>query len=136
MISSIVEQKKPDRRSFSVGPFFGPPIILDLHGDVIAQSALANEIRSSGRNRHASIRVRVLQRMAMASADHWLTVTEYQTADLVRAGYPTEAISLIRNGVDLNLFQPLPQPTEPKFMFAYVGEFQVWQGIENLIVGL
>jgi glycosyltransferase involved in cell wall biosynthesis len=105
-----------------------------LHGDVIAQSALANEIRSSGRNRRASVRVRVLQRMAMVSADHWLTVTGYQTTDLVRAGYPAEAISLIRNGVDLNLFQPLPQPTKPTFMFAYVGEFQVWQGIENLIL--
>ena len=60
-------------------------------------------------------------------------MTGYQTADLVREGYPADAISLIRNGVDLNLFQPLPQPTEPTFMFAYVGEFQVWQGIENLI---
>jgi len=119
---------------FFCRPFLRAPVILDLHGDVIAQSALANEIRSSGRNRRASVRVRVLQGMAMASADHWLTVTGYQTADLVREGYPVDAISLIRNGVDLNLFQPLPQPTEPKFMFAYLGEFQVWQGIENLIL--
>jgi glycosyltransferase involved in cell wall biosynthesis len=118
---------------FFCRPFLRVPVILDLHGDVIAQSALANEIRSSGRNRRSSARVRLLQRMAMASADHWLTVTGYQTADLVREGYPAKAISLVRNGVDLKLFQPLPQPDEPKFMFAYVGEFQVWQGIENLI---
>jgi glycosyltransferase involved in cell wall biosynthesis len=118
---------------FFCRPFLKPPVILDLHGDVIAQSALANEIRSSGRSRHASIRVRILQSMAMATADHWLTVCKYQTDDLVRADYPSEKVNLVRNGVDLELFRPLPQPVQPEFMFAYVGEFQVWQGIDNLL---
>jgi len=71
--------------------------------------------------------------MAMASADHWLTVCKYQTDDLARADYPSEKINLVRNGVDLDLFRPLPQPVQPEFMFAYVGEFQVWQGIDNLL---
>ncbi len=119
---------------FFCRPLVRPPVILDLHGDVIAQSALANEIESSGRIRKASIRVRILQSMAMASADHWLTVCKYQTDDLVSAGYPSEKISLVRNGVDLELFRPLPQPIEPEFMFAYVGAFQVWQGIDNLLL--
>ena len=119
---------------FFCRPFLKPHVILDVHGDGIAESALANEIRSSGRNRHASIRVKIIQSMAMASADHWLTVSKYQTDDLIRADYPAERISVVRNGVDLELFRPLPQPIEPKFMFAYVGEFQVWQGIDNLLL--
>ena len=119
---------------FFCRPFLRVPIILDLHGDVIAQSALANEIHSSGRKKSPSLRVKILQQMAMACADHWLTVSDYQTKDLIRAGYNAEAISLVRNGVDLELFRALPQPIEPKFMFAYVGEFQVWQGIENLLL--
>ncbi len=118
---------------FFCRPFIRGKVILDLHGDVLAQSALANEIRSSGRTRAPSVRVKLEHRMAMACADHYLTVSSHQTEALIRDGLAKETISLVRNGVDLEFFQPLPQPREPRFTFAYIGEFQTWQGIDNLL---
>jgi glycosyltransferase involved in cell wall biosynthesis len=118
---------------FFCRPFIRGKVVLDLHGDVLAQSSLANEIRSSGRTRTPSLRVAMEHRMAMACADHFLTVSKYQTEAVVREGIQEENISLVRNGVDLEFFQPLPQPREPQFTFAYIGEFQSWQGIDNLM---
>jgi len=113
--------------------FLKSPIIVDIHGDEVAQSQLFNEVQSNGRNRSASLRVRTVHSMGMAVADHLLTVATPQIETFVRDGIPREKISLVRNGVDLELFRPLPQPTRPEFTFAYVGEFQHWQGIDNLI---
>jgi glycosyltransferase involved in cell wall biosynthesis len=62
-----------------------------------------------------------------------LTVSTPQTETLIRLGYPRDRISLIRNGVDLKFFRPLPFDGVPPFTFGYVGQFQVWQGTENLI---
>ncbi|AFM23672.1 glycosyltransferase [Desulfomonile tiedjei] len=118
---------------FFCGHFVRPPKLLDIHGDVIAQSALANELETGGKKRTASLRVEMIDRLAMACADHFLTVSTFQTEVFLKRGIPPERISLIRNGVDLDLFQPLPQPKEPLYTFAYIGEFQSWQGIDNLI---
>ena len=114
-------------------PFFHARVILDVHGDLIAQSALANEIESVGKNRSASLRVRMIDRMGMRCADHFLTVSTFQTQAFVHEGIPEERISLVRNGVDLELFRMLPFPERPPFTFGYVGDFQHWQGIDNLI---
>lgn len=118
---------------FFCRPFLRASLILDIHGDLIAQSALANEIESGGKNRSASLRVRMIDRMGMRCADHFLTVSAFQTRTLVREGIPEEKISLVRNGVDLELFKMLPFPARPRFTFGYMGDFQHWQGIDNLI---
>lgn len=118
---------------FLCRPFLRKLIVLDMHGDVVAQSALFNEIQSSGRNRSASVRVKLADWLAVTCCHHVLTVSTPQTETLIREGLPKEQISLIRNGVDLDLFQHLPQPSIPRFTFGYLGEFQSWQGIENLI---
>ena len=86
-----------------------------------------------GKNRSASLRVRMIDRMGMRCADHFLTVSTFQTQAFVHEGIPEERISLVRNGVDLELFRMLPFPERPPFTFGYVGDFQHWQGIDNLI---
>lgn len=108
-------------------------VILDMHGDDIAQSAQDNEVRSGGKKRTASLRVKLEYRMAMSCADYWLTQSAIQMEDLIKAGVPADRIRVIRNGVDLDLFRFLPQPKQPDFTFGYVGAFQVWQGIGELI---
>ncbi|MEW6137461.1 MAG: glycosyltransferase family 4 protein [Thermodesulfobacteriota bacterium] len=118
---------------FFCRPFLSAPVILDVHGDVIAQSALANEIESGGANKSASLRVRLIDRLAMASADHILTVSKFQTETFLRQGIPRQKITLIRNGVDLDVFRQVPFPARPPFTFGYIGDFQSWQGIDNLI---
>lgn len=108
-------------------------VILDMHGDDIAQSALANELATQGRKRKASVRVKIAYKMAMSAADYWITQSTYQMADLVATGVDKARISVVRNGVDLDLFRFVPFPKNPTYTFAYVGAFQVWQGIDNLI---
>lgn len=121
---------------FFCRPFLKGPVILDMHGDVIAQSALYNEIHSEGRRRDASLRVKFIDRLAMGCADHILTVSSLQTETLLRQGIPDSRITVVRNGVDLNLFRRLPFPSRPRFAFCYAGEFQTWQGMENLVAAL
>ncbi|MBI5248228.1 MAG: glycosyltransferase [Desulfomonile tiedjei] len=118
---------------FFCKPFIKAQILLDVHGDVIAQSGLANEVQTQGRKHDASLRVKLIDRLSMCCADHYLTVSTYQTETFIRDGLTADRISLVRNGVDLELFPALSQPEEPEFTFGYVGEFQSWQGIDNLI---
>lgn len=113
--------------------FVNAPIILDIHGDVIAQSALAEEVRTSGKRSVASPLVRLFYWMAVRSADHFLTVSSLQTEELIKEGIAKDRITLVRNGVDLNLFRDTPVPGEVPVRFAYAGGFQMWQGIDYLI---
>lgn len=117
---------------FFCRPFLRGPILYDIHGDPLAQSALAREIASEGRLTTASPRVRIEASMALACADHVITVCKPHTQTLVREGLPADRVSIIRNGVDLELFQQLPFPERPEYTFAYIGAFQNWQGIDNL----
>lgn len=117
---------------FFCRPFLRSVVILDAHGDVVAQSALANRVRTSGRRQSASLRVRLFMFMALRAADHVLAVSKPQLRALTKSGVAVGRLSLIRNGVDLDLFRPMPFPHPARFSFAYVGGFQVWQGIENL----
>jgi len=109
------------------------PVILDMHGDDLAQSAQFNEAATGGRKKTSSLRVRFTYRMAMAAADYWITQSTYQKADLIAAGLDAHRVHVVRNGVDLDLFRFVPQPKDPAYTFAYVGAFQVWQGIDNLV---
>jgi glycosyltransferase involved in cell wall biosynthesis len=118
---------------FFCRPFLRGVVILDAHGDVVAQSALANAIKTSGRIPSASLRVRLFMFMALKAADHVLAVSKPQIQSLISSGVAPGNISLIRNGVDLESFGPITFPSPARFVFAYAGEFQVWQGIDNLL---
>jgi glycosyltransferase involved in cell wall biosynthesis len=118
---------------FFCRPFVKAPIIYDVHGDSIAQSALERQTASSGRVTSASLRVRIVSRMAMACADYVVTVSEKHTEALIRQGLSKDRVGIIRNGVDLDLFRQLPFPEHPQFTFAYAGAFQIWQNIDNLV---
>ncbi|MFH0824830.1 MAG: glycosyltransferase family 4 protein [Pseudomonadota bacterium] len=117
-----------------LGRFFRRgPVMLDVHGDVIAQSSLANEIRSKGTHTAPSPRVRLSYSLAKASADHFLVVSTFQKDLLIREGVAADRISLVRNGVDLELFPQLPMAQWDGFKFGYAGGFQTWQGIDLLL---
>jgi len=118
---------------FFCRPLLQCPIIYDVHGDVLAQSALANKVRSAGRTSAPLLRVRAFHRMALEAADHLLVVSTPQKEAFIRSGIPAERITLVRNGVDLNLFRYVPLTGKPDFSFGYVGGFQTWQGIDNLV---
>jgi glycosyltransferase involved in cell wall biosynthesis len=114
-------------------PFYHGIIIYDMHGDVVAQAALRSEAYPSARHQGAILRAQIFERMARTAANHILCVSTPQMDWVVSKGSAPERVSIVRNGVDLDLFGHLPQPREPRFDFAYVGDFQVWQGIPSLI---
>ena len=108
-------------------------ITLDMHGDDISQSAQANQLLKGDPEAGPSLRVKLQYSMALRSSDFILTQSEWHKSDLVQTGINPDRISVIRNGVDLDLFQPLPPAENPQFTFGYAGEFQTWQGIDDLI---
>lgn len=118
---------------FFCRPFIKGPIIYDMHGDSLAQSALERQIESAGRITSPSPRVRIVSRMASACADYLITVCEPHLEALVREGWPRDRVGIVRNGVDLDLFRQLPFPERPEFTFGYAGAFQYWQCMDNLI---
>ena len=118
---------------FFCRPFLKGPIIYDIHGDIEAQSALEREIASQGVRKKPALRVKIVSWMAMACADYVVTVSDLHTDALIRRGVPPDRVGIIRNGVDLGLFGYQPMLSVPEFTFGYAGEFQGWQGIDNLI---
>lgn len=113
--------------------FLNVPVIYDFHGDPIAQSALDRQIRTGSKNAGPSSRVRFVSWLALRSADHLITEAPAHVTELTAKGFSKESISILRMGVDLDLFAELPFPDPPEFTFGYAGEFQPWQGIDNLI---
>ena len=118
---------------FFCRPFLRAPIIYDVHGDIPAQSALTRQRASHGRIVTPSPRVRIVCAMAMACSNQIVTVCVPHTKAFIREGIPPERVSMIRNGVDLQLFKQLPFAEKPQFTIGYAGAFQNWQGMENLV---
>jgi glycosyltransferase involved in cell wall biosynthesis len=110
-------------------------IVLDMHGDDISQSAQANQLRTGNLASGPSLRVKLQYSMALRSADYILTQSEWHKSDLIKSGVKPDRTSVVRNGVDLELFKPLAEQEPPAFTFGYAGEFQSWQGIDDLISG-
>jgi glycosyltransferase involved in cell wall biosynthesis len=71
--------------------------------------------------------------MSFAVADHFLTVSTHQLRTFVQSGMSPDSITLVRNGVDLDVFKVLPQPREPEFTFCYAGGFQRWQNLDIMV---
>jgi glycosyltransferase involved in cell wall biosynthesis len=118
---------------FFCRPFLRRPVILDVHGDVIAESALANQSRASGVAGRPDLRVTLQYLMARSCADHFLAVSKFQEDALIREGVPPGRISLVRNGVDLELFSAGSGVPPDQFTFAYAGGFDVWQAVDLLV---
>jgi glycosyltransferase involved in cell wall biosynthesis len=118
---------------FLTRPFLNVPIIYDIHGDPLAQSALLRQIQTGCKNAGPSLRVRAVSWMALRTADYLITVSSAHLKEFAALGFPEERMSVLRMGVDLDLFAMLPFPDRPEFTFGYAGEFQSWQGINNLV---
>jgi len=118
---------------FFCRPFVRGPIIYDMHGDALAQSAMKRQAESGGRAASPPLRVRIVARMALACSDFLITVSKPHAEALIMEGWPKDRVGIVRNGVDLNLFRQLPFPERPEFTFGYAGAFQYWQCMDNFI---
>ena len=107
-------------------------VIMDMHGDVVSQSALQNNLRTNGKNTNPSPRVWILYKMSMMICDYFITQSTYQMEDLIKEGVGRDNVSVVRNGVDLETFPFMEMPDSPEFALGYIGAFQTWQGTEYL----
>jgi glycosyltransferase involved in cell wall biosynthesis len=117
-------------------PFLKCPVIVDIDGDPLTISALKNEMASEGGNREPSPRARFLNWSSIRIADQILTNCKPHVLELINSGVDEDRVSLMRNGVDLELFKASPMPEEPEYLFGYAGEFQFWQAPRKLLQSL
>lgn len=117
-------------------PLLKCPFIVDIDGDPLTISALKNEMASEGLNLKPSLRARFINWASIRIADQVLTNCEPHVKELIASGVPQDRVSLMRNGVDLELFRATPMPEDPEYLFGYAGEFQFWQAPEELLKAL
>ena len=81
-----------------------------------------------------------IERTLYARADHIVVVTESSVDELAALKVPREKISVVKNGVDLNLFQPRPRAEARRalglpdgFIASYVGTHGLAHGLGTLL---
>lgn len=82
-----------------------------------------------------------IERFAYRKADHIVAVTKAFKRHIQQRGIEESKISVIRNGVDLDLFSPVPRDTgfdrehglEGKFVAAYVGTHGMAHGLDVIL---
>jgi glycosyltransferase involved in cell wall biosynthesis len=111
----------------------GLRIIHDIHGDNISEARLKWSVHPGIRSCHEYTQTVLANFVASRRADSFLVVSEPQKELLLKRKIQEERIGLVRNGVDLGLFQPSQLDPPSKFTVTYAGGFDVWQGIDSLV---
>lgn len=133
-----------------------PQLLVGLSGLIIAQCRRApfvlevrdlwpESLEAVGVADKRSLMVRILKRIAgllYRKADHIVVVTNsFKTHLIEKWGVPAEKISVVRNGVDHNLFHP-EEPDEnvvrefelkDKFVVSYIGTVGNAHGLDTLV---
>lgn len=97
-----------------------------------------------GKTRQGSWRynfTRYLETKIIHQADHVTVICEGLKQDLLGRGIPDEKITVIPNGVDTDIFQPLTPDLElrnkynlqDKIVFGFIGTFFYFEGLELLL---
>jgi glycosyltransferase involved in cell wall biosynthesis len=112
-----------------------PRIIYDVHGDILSEAQLQQSASHNNLNTYWVMQARICQKIAYRGSDFFLAVSQPLEERLIREQkVSSQNIGLVRNGVDLQLFnQSSPTHTDSRFVVAYAGGFQCWQGLDNLI---
>jgi glycosyltransferase involved in cell wall biosynthesis len=112
---------------------FRAHLVHDVHGDGMSEMMMKWRMeRKKIRNTYHLLQAFTLIRVALHRTDYHLVVSNALGKQLREHHIPRERILMLRNGADTQVFKPNGQPTGP-FTVCYAGEFQVWQGLDNLI---
>jgi glycosyltransferase involved in cell wall biosynthesis len=76
---------------------------------------------------------RRIERQQRAAARAIFVVSHELRDLLVRDGVPPEKVEVVRNGVDLERFDPTPRGDDGLVRLGFVGSLQAWHGIAELI---
>ncbi|MFL5735299.1 MAG: glycosyltransferase family 4 protein [Chloroflexia bacterium] len=122
----------------------GARIIHDVHGDTVSEAQLERQsnrdLPHSKKNKSPAYRLLqavVADTVAYRNSDYFLAVSRPLEERLICEQHiPQHRIGLVRNGVDLELFDRAlgaEEAPSSSFMIGYAGGFQRWQGLDNLI---
>lgn len=115
-------------------PFLSAQIIHDVHGDSFNEARFKWMHRPGLSAMHQMIQAYIANWVEFRKTGKFLVVSRPMQSWLShRCQGRLDNTALIRNGVDLNVFQPLPLPTHGKFIVGYAGGFVGWQGVGNLV---
>lgn len=114
--------------------FINARIILDSHGDMFSEAHLDCVFEPGLRSSYWLVQAMVATEVAYRSADHYLVVSKPMEEWVqTRWGASSAQMSLIRNGVDLQLFRPIETVPPRPVTICYAGGFDPWQGIGNVV---
>lgn len=111
-------------------------VVFDVHGDEQLETRLVWQAHRGPRTLYQVWQADMLAGIARRYADHLLVVSEPFRQRYETRGTAPDRITVIRNGVNLELFQPSPPPNgRADLRLTYAGGFQAWQAIDTLIDG-
>lgn len=124
----------PDALVFAVllPKLFGAKVLLDIH------DPMPETFASKYRGQAPGVVVRVLlflEKVSVAFADATITVSEpVKRGILMKRGYPPEAVGVVANFADNDLFKPMPySPIEAKVRFVFHGTILERNGLKTLV---
>lgn len=93
------------------------------------------------KNRHLIAALEAIERFVYRKADHIVPVTKAFETHIAQRGGSADAITVIRNGVNLDLFEQLPRDDalatqwalQGKFVCAYVGTHGMAHGLDTIL---
>lgn len=116
-------------------PFTRARIIRDVHGDTLSEANLKWQTGRNPHTAHMLMQAWITNAVAYRYSDYFMVVCKPLRQRLIdERSIPAERIAIIRNGVDLGLFDDQADgELSRQFTVAYAGGFQAWQGVENLL---
>jgi len=122
-----------------LGKITGTPLVFDMHGSAVDESLLYHPPFSS-----QVLQDRFTQLLALRYSDKVFCVSRTMIDYLIaHNGISSNKLVYVPNGADTRSFDQVDKEKidflrrqfelNGKFVFGYVGEFQKWQGVENLI---
>lgn len=119
------------------------PLIFDMHGGLVEEFLLTNSLNTIS-NAFNFIQCKFIDVLDIFFSDKIICVSKKMIEYLHKEkGLPLEKMAYVTNGVDLEFFKPTNHKRvmemkeqlgiEDKFVFGYVGYFQKYQGVENLL---
>lgn len=128
--------------AIKAGRKLGVPVVYEIRA-FWEDAAVGNGTGREGSAKY--LLTRVLENDVVSGADRVVTICEGLRADLIARGFAPEKLSIMPNGVDLDLFgEPLPRDTALASelglgegpVIGFLGSFYPYEGLDDLIAAM
>ena len=106
-------------------------VIFDMHGDRIQE--IVQEISLGLRPKHTIFKTWIQNMCATYGSQYYLPASEPLKQLLLKRGISKDKITVIRNGVDLNMFSATPLAKRDFKVVTYAGKFQPYQALDHFV---